>query len=88
VIQRNGDFRRGDNTHTHAPVIGAKTNLVIQATVRKMAVDNVFESAGAIVQRIVMEKVDIQAPQPALPSMNSLVSVVHDGLFETSQLVC
>ena len=74
VIQRNMEFRRGDNTHSHSPVIGAETVLVIQANVRKMAVENIFESAGAIVQRTVMNQVQVLAPNPELPSIHSLVS--------------
>jgi hypothetical protein len=86
VIQRNGDFRRGDNTHTHAQIVGAETNLLIQAKVRKMAVENVFESAGALVQRTVLDNVDSQAPNPKFPSINSLVSSVSDNCLRNNQV--
>ncbi len=73
VIQKNSDFTRGQNTHSHSPIIGAQTNLSIQHNVRTSAKSNIFVSAGAIVQRTVMDHVDVLAPNPELSSIDSLV---------------
>ncbi|XP_019628711.1 PREDICTED: uncharacterized protein LOC109473277 [Branchiostoma belcheri] len=77
VIERNGEFKRGDNRHSHPPVINAATSLKIQATIRARATVDVFTAASSIVQDAVMETVDLVAPNPELATTSSLIRMVN-----------
>ncbi|XP_035690632.1 uncharacterized protein LOC118425699 [Branchiostoma floridae] len=77
VIERAGVYRRGNNRHHHPPEMHAATNLRIKAKVRKMAVRNLFRSANSIVEEVVMEEVDVRAPNPDLPSIANMVRMAN-----------
>ncbi|CAH1268746.1 Hypp3974 [Branchiostoma lanceolatum] len=72
-----GMYRRGNNRHNHPPEMQAATNLRIQAKVRQRAVENLFRSAGQIVEEVVMEEVDVRAPNPDLPSITNMVRMAN-----------
>lgn len=76
VIERNDVFRRGANEHNHGPKVGAATAIKVQAAVRSKASDDVFKPASAIVHEVVLEQVDGAAPNPALPTVANLVSIL------------
>ena len=78
VIQRNGEFRRGKNSHIHPPTVGATQALAVQAEVRQKATRDKFTSAGILVQEALMNTVDPEAPNQALPKITNLVSM-HPG---------
>lgn len=69
VVERDSVYKRGNNRHYHPAVINAATNLRVQAEVRERAVENLYKSAGAIVQEVVVENIDTTAPNPDLPGI-------------------
>ncbi|KAI8505803.1 hypothetical protein Bbelb_161560 [Branchiostoma belcheri] len=62
VEERNSVYQRGDNRHIHQETMNGETNLEVQASVGQRAVDNLFKSASRIVEEVVMENIDVQAP--------------------------
>ncbi|XP_078665815.1 uncharacterized protein LOC144908157 [Branchiostoma floridae x Branchiostoma belcheri] len=44
------------------PAMNDATNLQVQASVRQRAVDNLFKSASQILEEVIMQNIDVQAP--------------------------
>ena len=72
VIERDGTFTRENNNHIHEPVLNAATNIQMQATVRKKAKENIFQSAAVIVQDVILEYVDDSEPNPDAPTSSNM----------------
>ena len=54
VIERNGQFVMGKQSHNHPPATGAVTATKIVAAVKEQALQDVFKPASAIVEEVRM----------------------------------
>jgi len=72
VVERDGEFQRGRNQHTHEAVAGLGAPVALAADVRKTARDDLYSSASLIVATA-MTRVDVVRTIDRRPNLNSVL---------------
>ncbi|KAK4309754.1 hypothetical protein Pmani_018630 [Petrolisthes manimaculis] len=67
VIQRSDKFVRGTTSHNHPPSPDSALTTKISSKVKKMAVQDLFKPASAIVDEVLLQEM-ANAPCPSLPN--------------------
>jgi hypothetical protein len=76
VTQKNDTFKRGQWTHHHPPIASATTKIKLQADIKKLAKENPFTPATAVVSKVMKDQLDLKAPICDFPKLPSLVNII------------
>ena len=74
MIQRDRDFRSGENFHNHPVEAGAMTAAKIVNLVKEKALENKFKPASAIVEEVLNQTVQISER-----SVDYWLFIIHDS---------
>ena len=74
MIQRDRDFRSGENFHNHPVEAGAMTAAKIVNLVKEKALENKFKPASAIVEEVFNHTVQISER-----SVDYWLLIIHDS---------